>query len=40
MNKVSLGVLLSISALILLHQNQWALGLAAFIVGILIMNKR
>ena len=40
MNKVSLGILLSIGALILLHRNQWALGLAAFIICILIMNKR
>ena len=27
------------SSLLLLYQNQWVLGLAAFVLGIIIMNK-
>jgi len=40
MNYVTIGIILSMSSLILLYQNQWPLGLAAFIVGILLMNKK
>jgi len=40
MNNVTIGILLSLSALILLYQNQWALGLTAFVIGILVMNKK
>jgi hypothetical protein len=40
MNNVTIGILLSLSALILLYKNQWALGLAAFVIGILVMNKK
>jgi len=40
MNHVTIGIILSMSSLILLYQNQWALGLAAFVLGIIIMNKK
>ncbi len=40
MNHVTIGILLSLSALILLSRNQWGLGLAAFVIGIIIMNKK
>lgn len=39
MNHVTIGVVLSMSSLILLYNNQWLLGMAAFVLGILIMNK-
>lgn len=38
MNKVTLGVLLCLSALILLHLNQAVIGILAFVAGIIIMN--
>ena len=40
MNHVTAGIILSMSSLILLYQNRWALGLAAFVLGIIIMNKK
>lgn len=40
MNHVTTGIILSMSSLILLYHNRWALGLAAFVLGILIMNKK
>jgi len=39
MNKVSLGVLLCLSALILLHNNQAIIGIPIFIAGIILMHK-
>lgn len=38
MNKVTLGVLLCLSSLILLHRNHAAIGIIAFVVGIVLMN--
>ncbi len=40
MNHVTIGIILSMSSLLLLYQNRWALGLAAFVLGIIIMNKK
>lgn len=40
MNHVTIGIILSMSSLLLLYQNQWLLGLAAFVLGIIIMNKK
>lgn len=40
MNHVTLGIILCMSALILLYQNRWALGLAAFVLGFLLMNRK
>lgn len=40
MNNVTIGIVLSMSSLILLYNNQWPLGLAAFVLGIIIMNKK
>lgn len=39
MNRVSFGVLLCLSALILLNMNQPLIGIPVFIVGIIVMNK-
>ena len=38
MNKVTLGVLLCLSSLILLHRNHAAIGIVAFVAGIVLMN--
>ena len=38
MNKVTLGVLLCLSALILLHKNHAMIGIPVFIAGIILMN--
>lgn len=38
MNKVTIGVLLCLSALILLHGNNAVIGIISFIAGIIIMN--
>ncbi|WP_169309067.1 hypothetical protein [Desulforhopalus sp. IMCC35007] len=38
MNKVSIGVLLCLSGLILLHWNQAFAGVPVFMAGILVMN--
>ena len=38
MSKVTLGVLLCLSSLILLHRNHAAIGIIAFVVGIVLMN--
>jgi len=40
MNYVTIGVLLSMFSLILLYQNRWILGICAFILGIIIMNRK
>ena len=40
MNRVTLGVLLCLAALILLHNNHAIPGLVAFIAGIILMNRR
>jgi hypothetical protein len=40
MNKVTLGVLLCISSLILLHRHHAAIGIIAFVIGIVLMNGR
>ena len=40
MNYVTIGIILCMSSLILLYRNQWPLGLAAFVLGIIIMNKK
>jgi hypothetical protein len=37
MNKVTIGLLLALSSLILLHNNQPFIGFPAFIVGIFLM---
>lgn len=39
MNRVSLGVLICLSALILIHYNQAIIGIPVFIAGIILMNK-
>ncbi|MFW2368109.1 MAG: hypothetical protein ACN4GW_16970 [Desulforhopalus sp.] len=39
MNKVTIGVLLCLSALILLHGNNAIVGILTFIIGIIIMNN-
>jgi hypothetical protein len=39
MNRVSLGVLLCLSALILLHKNHTFIGVPAFVAGIILMNR-
>ncbi len=39
MNKVSLGVLICLSALILLHSGYAILGIPIFIAGIILMHK-
>ncbi len=39
MSKVTLGVLLCLSSLILLHRHHAALGIIIFIVGIILMNR-
>ena len=39
MNKVTLGVLLCLSALIFLSKNQAVIGIPLFIAGIILMNK-
>lgn len=39
MNKVIFGVLLCLSALLLVHMNYAILGIPAFIAGIIVMNK-
>lgn len=38
MNKVTLGVLLCLSSLILLHSNLAVIGIIAFVAGIILMN--
>lgn len=38
MNKVTIGVLLCLSALIMLHSNNAVIGFITFTVGIIIMN--
>ncbi len=38
MNKVTLGVLLCLSSLILLHRNHATIGIIVFVVGIILMN--
>jgi len=38
MNKVTLGVLICLSALILLHKNHAIIGIPVFIAGIILMN--
>jgi len=38
MSKVTLGVLLCLSSLILLHRHHAALGIIVFIIGIILMN--
>ena len=38
MNKLTVGVLLCLSSLILLHQNRPAIGIIAFVIGIALMN--
>ncbi|MDX9894474.1 hypothetical protein [Desulfofustis limnaeus] len=40
MNRVVIGTLLCLTALILLHRNQWLIGLACFVSGFLLMNRR
>ncbi len=39
MNKVTLGVLICLSALILISKNQAIIGIPVFIAGIILMNK-
>ena len=39
MGKVILGVLICLSALMLVHMNYAIIGIPAFVVGILVMNK-
>lgn len=38
MNKKTIGLLLCLSALILLHRNNAVIGLPAFVIGIIMMN--
>lgn len=38
MNKVTIGVLLCLSSLILMHGNNAVIGIIAFVVGIVLMN--
>lgn len=40
MNNVTIGILLSLTSLIMLYQNRWAVGLIMFILGIIVMNKK
>ena len=40
MNKVTLGVLLCLSSLILLNTTHPAIGIITFVVGIIFMNRR
>ncbi len=40
LNKVTLGVLMAMASLILLHNNQVYLGLPAFVIGIFLMVKK
>lgn len=40
MNKISLGVLLSLAALIAMHRGHAAIGTIAFVVGIVLINGR
>ena len=37
---VTIGIILCLAALVLLQHNQWIFGLAAFALGILIMNRK
>jgi len=39
MNRVSVGVLLCLSSLILLHNNHAFIGVPVFVVGIILMNR-
>ncbi|WP_228856966.1 hypothetical protein [Desulfomarina profundi] len=39
MNRVSFGVLLCLSALILLHNNHAFIGVPVFVAGIILMNR-
>ncbi len=39
-NNVTIGIILCMSSLILLSRNQWPIGLASFVIGIIVMNKR
>lgn len=38
MNKVTIGVLLCLSSLILMHGNNAVIGIIAFVAGIVLMN--
>ena len=38
MSKVTLGVLLCLSSLILMHRNHATIGIIVFVVGIVLMN--
>ena len=40
MNKVTIGVLLCLSSLILMHNNRAVIGIIAFVAGIILMNGR
>jgi hypothetical protein len=40
MNKVTIGLLLCMVALIMLNRNQPAVGLVLFVIGFLLMNKK
>jgi len=40
MNKVTLGVLLCLLALILLNHNRPIIGIIAFVLGIVLMNSK
>jgi hypothetical protein len=39
MNKVTLGVLLCLSSLILMHGNNAIIGIITFVIGIVLMNR-